>query len=96
VVAYFYEHMGILVSYKLVPEDIVIDMSANALVRSWYALEPFIRQERIHRKGNASAGISPNFVSHFEHLAAIATKVHNGKYIDDPIHERLKLKKITP
>jgi hypothetical protein len=94
-VAYFFEHLGILVAYELVPEDLIVDFSANAVVRSWRTLDPFIQKEREHRRqGSATAGISPNFVSHFEHLAVIATSGDSREnHIDDSIHERLKLRK---
>lgn len=89
-VAYFFEYLGVLVAYELVPEDLVVDFSANLLRRSWEALDPFIRKEREYRRESATPGISPNFVTHFEHLVAL-TIDSNGKPIDDSIHERLKL-----
>ena len=93
-VAYFFEHLGILAAYNLVPENLILDCSANALVRSWRTLEPFIRQERAHRL--KIGGLSPNFVSHFEHLAVIAAETNShGKYVDDLIHERVKLRKFS-
>lgn len=49
-VVYFFEYLGILVAYELVPKELVVDFSANLIVRSWNALEPFIQQERLHRK----------------------------------------------
>ncbi len=96
-VAYFFEHLGILVAYELVSEDLIVDFSANAVVRSWRTLDPFIQKERGRRRqGCATAAISPNFVSHFEHLAVIATSVDSRKkYIDDSIHERLRLRKFS-
>jgi hypothetical protein len=93
-VAYFFEYLGILVAYELVSEDLVVDFSANLLGRSWHILEPFIRRERVCRqKASAISGISPGFVTHFEHLVAL-TISSNGKHIDDSIHERLKLRTV--
>lgn len=93
-VAYFFEYLGILVAYELVSKDLVVDFSANLLGRSWHILEPFIRRERVYRqKSSAISGISPGFVTHFEHLVAL-TISSNGKHIDDSIHERLKLRTV--
>lgn len=92
-VAYFFEYLGVLVAYKLVPEDLVVDFSANLLARSWDALEPFIRNERTHRQRSGSSSISAGFVTHFEHLVAL-TIDSDGKPFDDSIHERLQLRKV--
>jgi hypothetical protein len=96
-VACFFEYLGSLVAYDLVPEDLILGVSSNAVVRSWRTLEPFIQKERQHRQAYASAGLSSNFVSHFEHLAVIASTVDSrGKNIDDLILERLKTRKFSP
>ncbi|MGH3764651.1 MAG: DUF4760 domain-containing protein [Pseudonocardiaceae bacterium] len=96
-VAYFFEHLGILVAYDLVPEELIVGFSSNAVVRSWRTLEPFIQKEREHRKQGAYTGLSPNFVSHFEHLAAIASKIDSrGEHIDDVILRKLKIRKFRP
>ncbi|MGH3972511.1 MAG: DUF4760 domain-containing protein [Pseudonocardiaceae bacterium] len=93
-VAYFFEYLGVLVAYELVPEDIIVDFSANLLARSWYALEPFIRQGRLYRLKANTSGISPGFVTHFEHLVAL-TIDSDGKPIDGSIHKRLRLRKMA-
>ncbi|MCA1606660.1 MAG: hypothetical protein LC775_14595 [Acidobacteria bacterium] len=93
-VAYFFEYLGILVAYELVPKDLVVDFSANLVVRSWRALAPFIKKERLHRQKAIISGFSPGFVTHFEHLAAL-TLDSNCRPIDTSIHERLKLKKFS-
>jgi hypothetical protein len=92
-VAYFFEYLGVLVAYELVPEDLVVDFSANLISRSWRALEPFIQEERMYRQRVCVSGISPGFVTHFEHLVAL-TIDSNGNPIDDSIHERLGLRKV--
>jgi hypothetical protein len=92
-VAYFFEYLGVLVAYELVPEDIVVDFSANLLARTWHVLEPFIQKERIYRQKACAPGMSTGFVRHFEHLVAL-TIDSNGKPIDDSIHERLNLRKM--
>ena len=93
-VAYFFEYLGILVAHGLVPADLVVDFSANLLVRSWLALEPFIAEERRHRRAMcAPAGISPGFVRHFEHLVSLAFDA-DGRPVDSRIHERLGLRKM--
>jgi hypothetical protein len=93
-VAYFFEYLGVLVAYELVPEDLVVDFSANLIGRSWYVLEPFIEKERMYRRQVCASGISPGFVTHFEHLVAL-TLDSDGKPVDDSIHERLKLRKVS-
>lgn len=93
-VAYFFEHLGLLVAYELIPQNFILDCSSHALVRSWRTLEPFIHQERVYRQ--RTADLSPNFVSHFEHLAVIAAETNShGKYIDDLIHEQIRLRKFN-
>jgi hypothetical protein len=92
-VAYFFEYLGILVAYELVPKNIVVDFSANLLGRSWCKLEPFIQKERMHRQKSSIPSISPGFVTHFEHLVAL-TIDSNGKPIDDSIHESLMLRNV--
>lgn len=77
-VAYFFEYLGILVAYELVPEDLVVDFSANLIGRSWWALEPFIKKEREYRRRNGDPRVSPGFVTHFEHLAGLATSFDGG------------------
>lgn len=93
-VAYFFEYLGVLVAYKLVPEDLVVDFSSNLLARSWRALEPFIREERIHRQRIGISSVSTGFVTHFEHLVTL-TIDSDGTPIDDSIHERLRLRQVT-
>jgi hypothetical protein len=95
-VAYFFEYLGVLVAYKLVPEEIVIDFSANLLVRTWRALAPIIQKERTYREKSYTSdiSISKGFVRHFEHLVALAINA-NGEPIDASIHERLGLRKMA-
>ena len=93
-VAYFFEYMGVLVAYGLVPSDFVIDFSANMLARSWYVLQPFVESERRFREKHSGDGISAGFVSHFEHLVAL-TLDSEGKPIDQKTHEKLGLQKIN-
>ncbi|MGH3870922.1 MAG: DUF4760 domain-containing protein [Pseudonocardiaceae bacterium] len=92
-VAYFFEYLGVLVAYELVPENLVVDFSANLIGSSWRVLEPFIQKERMYRRRVCGSGISPGFVTHFEHLVAL-TLDSDGKPVDDSIHERLKLQKV--
>lgn len=92
-VAYFFEYLGILVAYKLVPEDLVVDFSANLVVRSWRALEPFIEKERAYRQKAAIPGASAGFVTHFEHLVGL-TVDSTGAPVDRSIQERLGLRKL--
>lgn len=91
-VAYFFEHLGLLVAYELVPRDSIIDFSANLVVRSWRALSPFIKAEREFRTRTGN-GVSSGFVSHFEHLVAL-TMDENGAPVDGEIHERLALRRV--
>jgi hypothetical protein len=93
IVAYFFEYLGVLVAYKLVPADFVIDFSANMIMRSWHVLDPFIRAERAYRRTHAAAGVSAGFVSHFEHLAA-RTLDEAGQPIDGVIQRRIGLRKL--
>lgn len=93
-VAYFFEYLGVLVAYELVPREIVVDFSANLIYRSWQALEPFILAERRHRRGFRTAGVSVGFVTHFEHLVAL-TVDSRGESVDGAIHERLGLRKVV-
>lgn len=90
-VAYFFEYLGLLVAYDLVPEDSVVDFSANMIGRSWRALEPFIQAERAYRSKVAPPGVSNGFVSHFEHLAVLTLST-NGHSVDSEIHRRIKLR----
>lgn len=90
-VVYFFEHLGLLVAYDLVPEEFVVDFSANLIGRSWHVLEPFVRAERDHRKRTSPPGVSPNFVSHFEDLVALAID-ESGAAVDGRIHRKLGLR----
>jgi hypothetical protein len=92
-VAYFFEYLGLLVAYELAPRDSIIDFSANLVVRSWRALEPFIEAERRYREG-AGGGVSSGFVSHFEHLVVL-TMGQDGHPVDSEIHEKLSLKRVA-
>jgi hypothetical protein len=91
-VAYFFEHLGLLVAYELVPKDSIVDFSANLVVRSWRALAPFVEAERRYRKRTGD-GMSSGFVSHFEHLVAL-TLAEDGTPVDSEIHERLSLRRM--
>jgi hypothetical protein len=95
-VAYFFEYLGVLVAYKIVPDEIVIDFSANLLVRTWRALEPLIQKERTYREKSYTSdiSISKGFVRHFEHLVALSIDA-NGEPVDASIHERLGLRKMV-
>jgi hypothetical protein len=93
VVAYFFEYLGVLVAYKLVPEEFVIDFSSNLILRSWDALQPFIEAERTFRGQQTAGRLSPGFVSHFEHLVAM-TVDDAGRSIDYVLHEKIKLKSV--
>jgi hypothetical protein len=92
-VGYFFEYLGVLVAYKLVPKEFVIDFSSNLIARSWNALRPFIEAERTYRKRHAIDGVNPGFVSHFEHLAAL-TVDESGGGIDGVLHEKIGLKSV--
>ncbi|MDT4987661.1 MAG: hypothetical protein QOI74_1755 [Micromonosporaceae bacterium] len=93
IVAYFFEYLGVLIAYKLVPQDFVIDFSANMIVRSWRVLDPFIQGERAYRREHATGGVSTGFVSHFEHLVALTLDEH-GHPVDGTIQQRIGLKKL--
>lgn len=92
-VTYFFEHLGLLVAYGLVPEDFVIDFSANMIGRSWRALEPFIRAERAYREKVSPDGVSVGFVAHFEHLVAL-TMDEKGEPVDAQIHAKIRLRSV--
>jgi hypothetical protein len=91
-VTYFFEYLGLLVAYELVPKDSVIDFSANLVGRSWRVLAPFIHAERAFRQG-IGGGTSVGFASHFEHLVTL-TVDENGKPVDSSIHQRLHLRRV--
>jgi len=69
--------------------------SADLLLRSWCVLEPFIEAERRYRRASCQpVNISPGFVTHFEHLVALAHDA-DGRSTDSKIHKRLRLRKVT-
>lgn len=93
-VAYFFEYLGILIAYKLIPEEIVVDATANSVARTWAILEPFVRAERA-RRVELNAGndaVSTGFVRHYEHLVALTSV--DGRPADEAIHRRLDLKSV--
>lgn len=94
-VAYFFEYMGVLVAYELVPARFVIDFVANTMARSWVSLASFIEAERRFRAKHSDAEMSAGFVSHFEHLVALSVDPKVGP-VDAISHKRLGLKKASP
>lgn len=92
-VTYFFEYLGILIAHRLIPEEVVVDATANSVARTWSVLEPFIRAER-QRREEATKGtaVSSGFVRHYEHLVAL-TAVDGGP-ADAVIHRRLDLRTV--
>lgn len=93
IVTYFFETLGLLVAYDLVPKDFVVDFSANMIGRSWRALDPFIQAERAFRRRTSARGVSAGFVSHFEHLVALTMDEH-GDPVDGEIHKQVRLRQL--
>lgn len=90
---YFFETLGVLVAYDMVPKDFVVDFSANMVGRSWRALDPFIQAERAFRRRTSAPGVSTGFVSHFEHLVALTMDDH-GDPVDEEIHKQIRLRQV--
>jgi hypothetical protein len=83
--------LGILVAHRLIPEEVVIDATANSAARTWSVLEPFIRAERQRRQeANKGTTVSSGFVTHYEHLVALMSV--DDEPADRAIHLRLDLR----
>ena len=92
-VAYFFEYLGILIAHRLIPEEVVVDATANSVARTWSVLEPVIRAERQRREeANKGTAVSSGFVRRDEHLVAL-TAVAGGP-ADASIHRRLNLRTV--
>jgi hypothetical protein len=45
-VGFFYDHLGVVVHYKIVSEDLIIGSFGEGLNEAWKVLEPYICRER--------------------------------------------------
>jgi hypothetical protein len=70
-VCYFFEHLGVLVTRKLIPEEVLITTMRTLIVRSWDALEHAIAAELDIRK-SYSEEAGRKFLPHFKALADMA------------------------
>lgn len=77
-VAYFFEHLGVLVTRQLISGDALIATMRTLIVRSWEALEPAIEAELRIRQLECPEHAGRAFLPHFRALAAMAGS-HAGK-----------------
>lgn len=84
-VCYFFEHLGVLVTRNLMPDDVLISTMRTLIVRSWDALEYAIEAERAFRGTTYSQDAGHKFLPHFEELCKLAK--NSGKKLE-PVTRR--------
>jgi hypothetical protein len=67
-VCYYFDYLGVLVSFGIIREELVISLWGTTIIQVWLAAEPLISKERAHRRITYSAGISPGFLVYYEDL----------------------------
>jgi hypothetical protein len=67
-ICYFFDYLGILVMYKIITEDMVVDWVGTRLILTWATMKPFIEAEREYRRITYPPDTPPGFLLHFEHL----------------------------
>jgi hypothetical protein len=80
-VSHFWDNLGLLVRFGIVNEQLIIAFMGSPILRSWVALEPYIRAERAMRVSGQQG--SDDYQEFFEHLAALATRKSPSSVIDD-------------
>jgi hypothetical protein len=64
-VAYYFDHLGLLVGHSLLPAEPLVAFLGNACIKSWEKLEPYIQAERVKRNSRIH-------LIYFEMLAALS------------------------
>jgi hypothetical protein len=72
-VSYFFEHVGLLVAFRMIPADLIVGTMATFLLRSWNTLSPWIDSERAYRAGSGGDR-ADHFLPYFENLVALAMR----------------------
>jgi hypothetical protein len=80
-VGLYYTSLGVLSVFGGLQEKMVISLMPSRVRRAWFALEPYIMEERALQ--------SPTYLSYFEHLVCMIAEADLAE-----IHQDLKLRKI--
>ena len=67
-----FDHIGLLVSFRLVSKKMVLEMYYGTIIKCWEKLEPYIMKERRDRKGR--------YQNYFEKLYKMSIKFRDKKY----------------
>jgi hypothetical protein len=73
-VCYFFEHLGVLVTRQLIPEDVLIATMRTLIIRSWDALKPAIDAELAARRTAYPEYMGHDFLPHFRQLVDMAIR----------------------
>jgi hypothetical protein len=91
-VCYFFDYLGVLVTYNIITEDLVIGALGTRLVQVWQAIKPFIDMERQHRASSYPPGVPPGFLAYYEHLVQRTYEL-GGHEAAKRIHKRRGLRR---
>lgn len=78
-VCYFFEHLGVLVTRRLVSGDVLISTMRTLIIRSWYSLQPAINAELAARKAAYPEHMGHDFLPHFQQLVCLAEEYSQEK-----------------
>jgi hypothetical protein len=67
-VCYFFDYLGVLVTFGIIRDELVISLCGTTIMQVWLAAEPLIFKERTHRRNTYPEGISPGFLVYYEDL----------------------------
>jgi hypothetical protein len=68
IVCYFCDYVGMLRSFKIIKEDLIIGVMGTQLMQIWKAMEPYILEERKHRKETLPPDTPRGFLPYYEDL----------------------------
>ncbi len=72
-VCYFFEYIGLLVAFRHLDQEIVLDSMSTQLIDIWRIMRPAIAQERKTRSQVPDPYYGKRFLPHYEHLIALIT-----------------------
>lgn len=79
-VCYLFEYIGLLVAFRHLDRDLIMESMSSQLLEIWRIMRPWIAGERAVRQAVDDPLRSKGFLPHYEHLVALIIEGdHNGR-----------------
>jgi hypothetical protein len=93
-VCYFFDHIGVLVAFGIIREDVVIATMGTQIMQVWSAMFPIIESERACRSKTYPSDTPPGFLAFYEHLVACIGGL-GGRQAAITIQRRIRLRRLS-